>query len=125
MELKNNLEDESTSVSLSCSSSASNNDEQGDLAWFLGKNKLPCYANVNASDENNTTRDLVYLYKEFKSNCLFAKSYSNLLENYLLHQRPSYVPSEVDLTYTQHSSASFRCLFSDLVTIPLNYPGIV
>lgn len=92
------------------------------LSQFIAKNTVPCFAYVN-TDEEKASKELVYFYKEFNSKCLLAKSYSNMLESYLLHHRPSYVGSEIDSSLTKHSTVSAKFVFNDIVTIPFNYPG--
>lgn len=124
------VEDEQSAAETSSSS------QRVDLADFLAANPVPCFANVltAASSSSDTfassSADLVYFYKQFKCKCLFARSYSNLLESYLLHQRPSYVPSETefggfDKTASIQTSTLKKNLsaFSELVSIPFDYPG--
>lgn len=105
------------------------------LNQFLAKYPVPCFAQVTRPNQH---REVIYLYKQFTSNCLLAKSYSNLLENYLLHHRPSYVPSEAEFGASggsandwgasvercaQNTLMSNKFVFNDIITIPFDYPG--
>lgn len=92
-----------------------------DLVDFLLENPVPCFANVTTL--SSSSRELVYLYKEFTSKCFLAKSYSNMLESYLLHHRPSYAPSEAEISERNQKTVTNDTFISDFVTIPFDYPG--
>lgn len=98
-----------------------------DLASFIAENPLPCFSQVRIEDlsVNITSYDteVIYLYKEFETSCIFAKCYSNILQTYLLSHRPSYVPPEPELSLTLTKSSNIQYLFSDIISIPLNYNG--
>ena len=47
-------------------------DDNTDLAELIGKHALPCYVNLNSTDQ-------LYLYKVFQADCLFARCYSHSL----------------------------------------------
>lgn len=96
--------------------------ENEELSKLIADNQLPFYAYV----KNDHATSLIYLLDVFEADCLFAKCYSNSrpVINYLLHHRPSYVPSDSNFTsiaQTQSSNSDF--MFSDIVNIPFDYHG--
>jgi hypothetical protein len=104
--------------------SDSNEKQLDDL---ISEHKLPFFVYLNNGEITNKSNEL-YLHDIFEADCLFAKCYSNSLSviNYLLHHRPSYVPSESNLsslvnTQTQQNP---EFMFSDIVNIPYHYHGI-
>ncbi len=103
------------------------NSEGLELNDFLNSHKLPCYVNLKNNegvDESLSIQpEQLYFYKTFESDCLFAKCYSNLFENYVLNRRPSYAPSESNLnTATKHSELKY--MFNDVVSIPIEFEGL-
>lgn len=96
------------------------------LSEFLEDNELPCFCEVKiGSDENEfiTEKEKLYLYRQFENECILAKCYSNVLQNFLLQQRPSYIPSNPNFTLSTNQSLNLEYLFSDIVSIPIKYHG--
>ena len=93
------------------------------------EHKPPFFAYLKNEDNTNKLNEL-YFYEIFEADCLFAKCYSNSLSviNYLLHHRPSYVPSESNLSSLvnshSHTQQNHEFMFSDIVNIPYDYNGI-
>ncbi|CAF0819430.1 unnamed protein product, partial [Brachionus calyciflorus] len=106
-----------------------NDREKLNLDEFVTKNQLPCFCEVNIADADidnvEYDQEELYLYRQFEIDCIFAKCYSNILETFLLHHRPSYVPSESELNLTINNQTSdMKYLFSDIISIPYNYHGL-
>jgi hypothetical protein len=123
------LNDESKSF---MSSSTINNDRNWkELSELVFENKLPFYVYSKASNKNGATDSSaesvdkqMYIYDVFETNCLIAKCYSNYFENYVLHHRPSYTPSESNpISTVANTKSEVKYMFNDIVTIPIEYKG--
>lgn len=97
------------------------------LTEFLEKHELPCFCEVNIVDpdqsELKNEKEKLYLYRKFENECILAKCYSNVLQNFLLQQRPSFIPSDPNLALATNQSLNLEYLFSDIVSIPIKYHG--
>jgi len=127
-------EDESSSdenKSFPSSSTISNDQDWKELSQLLYENKLPFYVYSKTNDKINATDNCservdkqIYIYDVFETNCLIAKCYSNYFENYVLHHRPSYTPSESNpISTTANTKSEVKYMFNDIVTIPIEYKG--
>jgi hypothetical protein len=113
---------------------------RADLDGLIKENKLPFFAYYSVKEtapeksQNQLnqqtkpdTEDIVFLYKIFDAKCFFTKCFSQKLQNYLLHHRPSYVPTDTPpLTVAKPppgTSDANNFIFNDIVAIPYNYKG--
>ncbi|RNA07191.1 hypothetical protein BpHYR1_044732 [Brachionus plicatilis] len=96
-----------------------------DLSKFLEKNELPCFCEVSIVDLDGSIvedeKEKLYLYRQFENDCILAKCYSNVLQSFLLQQRPSFIPSDPNLTLSTNQSSGVEYLFSEIVSIPVKY----
>ena len=104
-----------------------------DLVTLINSHKLPFFAQYYPNDtnsdkkSNNSSDEIIFLYKLFETKCLIAKCFSSILQNYLIHHRPSYVPSDntpqITINQKTNGTSSSNYLFNDIVAIPYNYKG--
>jgi len=114
------------------SSSTINNDQDWkELSELVNENKLPFFVYSKMNDKKCATENSsehvdkqIYIYDVFETNCLIAKCYSNYFENYVLHHRPSYTPSESNpISTVANTKSGVKYMFNDIVTIPIEYKG--
>jgi hypothetical protein len=99
-----------------------------DIEHYLSEHSLPCNARVKLDTKNE---EEFYFYKITSMNCLLAKCYGSSMEEYLLHQRPSYTPSDYNLNIASASPNNKRSAdknsneirFESISAIPFNYEG--
>jgi hypothetical protein len=128
--------------------------EKVDLTTLIAKNNFPFFAyfynsetvqshnnsnniinNQGADASLKSNEDIIFLYKSVDIKCILAKCYSSMLQDYLIHHRPSYVPTDTFtpqttlnqgtyLTQNTNNTTSSSFLFNDVIAVPYNYHGL-